>query len=125
MSVLTCPVCSGQMREMVREGVTIDTCTQCRGVWLDRGELEKLAGALAGPTASMLAAPVAAAAPPPQEQGFWQRHQAPPAAYPPQQFAGRSDHYRRDRDDDDDDDHRRRGYHHKPSKLSRLMDFFD
>jgi len=109
------------MREMVREGVTIDTCTQCRGVWLDRGELEKLAGALAG----QVGAPVAAAAPP-QEPGFWQRHQAPPAAYPPQQFAGRQDHYRRDRDDDDDDDdHRRRGHYHKPSKLSRLMDFFD
>ena len=124
MSVLTCPVCSGQMREMVREGVTIDTCTQCRGVWLDRGELEKLAGALAGTTASMVAAPVAA---PPREPGFWQRHQAPPAAYPPKQFAARPDHYRRDRDDDDDDDHRRRGYGHghKSSKLSRLMDFFD
>jgi uncharacterized protein len=124
MSVLTCPVCSGQMREMVREGVTIDTCTQCRGVWLDRGELEKLAGALAGPTASMVAAPALVAAPP-QEQGFWQRHQAPPAAYPPQQHVDRRHSYRRDRDDDDDDDRRRHGMHHKPSKLSRLMDFFD
>jgi Zn-finger nucleic acid-binding protein len=114
------------MREMVREGVTIDTCTQCRGVWLDRGELEKLAAALAGQMAAPASAPVAAAAAPVQEPGFWQRHQVPQAAYPPQQqhYADRRDTYRRDRDDDDDDD-RRRGYHHKPSKLSRLMDFFD
>ena len=116
MSVLTCPVCSGEMREMVREGVTIDSCMQCRGVWLDRGELEKLAAAL---TAQM-AAPAA----PAQEPGFWQRHQVAPASYPAQQIAGRPDYYRRDRDDDDDDD-RRRGYHRKPSKMSRLMDFFD
>lgn len=44
MSALTCPVCSGAMRETTREQVTIDTCTQCRGVWLDRGELDKLLG---------------------------------------------------------------------------------
>lgn len=45
MSVLICPVCQSPMREVERRGVMIDTCTQCRGVWLDRGELEKLAGA--------------------------------------------------------------------------------
>lgn len=28
--------------ERDREGVTVDTCRSCRGVWLDRGELEKL-----------------------------------------------------------------------------------
>ncbi len=41
-SALTCPVCKSAMREVERESVTIDVCTQCRGVWLDRGELEKL-----------------------------------------------------------------------------------
>ena len=30
------------MDERVREGVTIDVCGACRGIWLDRGELEKL-----------------------------------------------------------------------------------
>ena len=44
MSALTCPVCTGAMREVSRNNVTIDTCTQCRGVWLDRGELDKLLG---------------------------------------------------------------------------------
>lgn len=32
------------MQEISRNGVQIDVCTQCRGVWLDRGEIEKLLG---------------------------------------------------------------------------------
>jgi Zn-finger nucleic acid-binding protein len=31
-----------QLHERDREGITIDVCPQCRGLWLDRGELEKL-----------------------------------------------------------------------------------
>lgn len=46
MTVLTCPVCAGQMQETARQGILIDTCTRCRGVWLDRGELEKLSAAM-------------------------------------------------------------------------------
>jgi uncharacterized protein len=42
MPVLLCPNCSEGMREVDRQGVHIDVCTKCRGVWLDRGELEKL-----------------------------------------------------------------------------------
>ncbi len=30
------------MKEVERRGVLIDVCPECRGVWLDRGELEKL-----------------------------------------------------------------------------------
>jgi hypothetical protein len=30
------------MREVEKEGVLIDVCPDCKGVWLDRGELEKL-----------------------------------------------------------------------------------
>ncbi len=41
-----CPVCdSVRMREVEREGVLIDVCPNCKGVWLDRGELEKLMAA--------------------------------------------------------------------------------
>lgn len=42
MSGLTCPICKSTLQEQNREGVSIDVCPQCRGVWLDRGELEKL-----------------------------------------------------------------------------------
>lgn len=40
---MNCPVCDNvKMREVDKEGVIIDTCPQCKGVWLDRGELDKL-----------------------------------------------------------------------------------
>lgn len=39
---LTCPKCGGAMRSYERNGVTVDQCTECRGVFLDRGELERL-----------------------------------------------------------------------------------
>jgi Zn-finger nucleic acid-binding protein len=32
----------GQMRQYERSGVTVDQCTECRGIFLDRGELERL-----------------------------------------------------------------------------------
>ncbi|MER3603577.1 MAG: hypothetical protein C4298_07390 [Thermus sp.] len=42
MPLLTCPICQEPMGEVVRQGVGIDLCPRCGGVWLDRGELEKL-----------------------------------------------------------------------------------
>lgn len=39
---LTCPKCQGAMRTYERNGIQIDQCTGCRGVFLDRGELELL-----------------------------------------------------------------------------------
>ncbi len=39
---MTCPKCHGQMRQYERNGVTVDQCTECRGIFLDRGELERL-----------------------------------------------------------------------------------
>lgn len=40
---MKCPVCNDvRMREAEKDGVLIDVCPDCKGVWLDRGELEKL-----------------------------------------------------------------------------------
>ena len=40
---MKCPVCPESTLLMAdRQGVEIDYCANCRGVWLDRGELEKL-----------------------------------------------------------------------------------
>ena len=40
---MKCPVCDGvTLREVEKSGVLIDVCPSCKGVWLDRGELEKL-----------------------------------------------------------------------------------
>jgi hypothetical protein len=39
---LTCPKCHGTMRTYERNGVHVDQCTDCRGIFLDRGELDQL-----------------------------------------------------------------------------------
>ena len=39
---MNCPVDSVQLVMSDRQGIEIDYCPQCRGVWLDRGELDKL-----------------------------------------------------------------------------------
>ena len=40
---MKCPRCeTAQLHEQTRDGIVIDVCAQCRGVWLDRGELERL-----------------------------------------------------------------------------------
>jgi uncharacterized protein len=45
MSDLICPKCQSEMRSYERNGVTIDQCTGCKGLFLDRGELERLVDA--------------------------------------------------------------------------------
>ncbi|MBI5666742.1 MAG: zf-TFIIB domain-containing protein [Chloroflexi bacterium] len=39
---MLCPVCKVELKMAERQGVEIDYCPQCRGVWLDRGELDKI-----------------------------------------------------------------------------------
>jgi uncharacterized protein len=39
---LTCPKCHGAMRTYERNGVHVDQCSDCRGIFLDRGELDRL-----------------------------------------------------------------------------------
>ena len=39
---LTCPKCHGTMRTYERNGVHVDQCGDCRGIFLDRGELDRL-----------------------------------------------------------------------------------
>jgi Zn-finger nucleic acid-binding protein len=39
---MKCPVCNVELKMTDRQGVEIDYCPQCRGVWLDRGELDKI-----------------------------------------------------------------------------------
>lgn len=42
MPLLMCPNDNNQMLKLTRDGVEFDMCPSCKGVWLDRGELEKL-----------------------------------------------------------------------------------
>lgn len=50
-----------------RQGVEIDYCPQCRGIWLDRGELDKILDRVQAETASMASSAAAPAAAPPTE----------------------------------------------------------
>lgn len=39
---MLCPVCSIELKIPCHQNVEVDTCPKCRGVWLDRGELDKI-----------------------------------------------------------------------------------
>lgn len=39
---MNCPRCTSELRAVPRDGIEIDVCPTCKGVWLDSGELERL-----------------------------------------------------------------------------------
>ena len=39
---MLCPVCQVELAMTERQGIEVDYCPKCRGVWLDRGELDKI-----------------------------------------------------------------------------------
>jgi Zn-finger nucleic acid-binding protein len=47
---MKCPIDNENLVMTDRNGVEIDYCPQCRGVWLDRGELDKIIERSAAPT---------------------------------------------------------------------------
>ena len=108
---MRCPVDNETLVMADRGGVEIDYCPKCRGVWLDRGELDKIIERSAG------AAPAEPAPPPrPTSQPIYQPE--PPRA--PQGYA--EDNRPRRRDDDDDD---YRGGPRKKRRESFLGELFD
>jgi Zn-finger nucleic acid-binding protein len=79
---MTCPKCHAKMRQFERSGVTIDQCSECRGIFLDRGELEHLIDA----DAKFNASPKSGNTPPPSTPPAGPPVTPPPAApghYPP------------------------------------------
>jgi uncharacterized protein len=42
VAAMQCPVCRVPLAMSDRQGIEIDYCPQCRGVWLDRGELDNI-----------------------------------------------------------------------------------
>ncbi len=61
---MNCPVCAVPLTMSTRQNVEIDYCPQCRGVWLDRGELDKIIER----SSAEIAPPPPQAAPPPQQR---------------------------------------------------------
>ncbi len=93
---MDCPICKVNLQLSDRQGVEIDYCPKCRGIWLDRGELEKLIE---------LATAKSAVA-------------SPPSATRDRGFADDEDY-----DDDDDRHSRSKTPKKKESWLSELFDF--
>ena len=65
---MQCPTDGTTLTMSERSGIEIDYCPTCRGVWLDRGEIDKIIE-----RSLAQAPPVAAPAPapaPPQQQGY-------------------------------------------------------
>lgn len=54
---MKCPTCSIDLVMSDRQGVEIDYCPTCRGVWLDRGELDKIIEKSRAAEAAVQAAP--------------------------------------------------------------------
>ena len=74
---MKCPTCDGVNLVMSeRSGIEIDYCPQCRGAWLDRGELDKIIER-AAPAAAQQPAPQAAPVQQPQQA----YRQPPPPHY--------------------------------------------
>lgn len=93
-----------------RSGIEIDYCPKCRGVWLDRGELDKLI------ERAQEDAPVAATSPAPQPEQrphYQDHHRQPDPRYQePRKYY--------------DDDHKHYGHgHYGKKKKSILSDIFD
>ena len=57
VAAMQCPVCRVPLAMSDRQGIEIDYCPQCRGVWLDRGELDKIIERSAPEPASGRASP--------------------------------------------------------------------
>lgn len=83
---MQCPVCRVNLVMSERQGIEIDYCPQCRGVWLDRGELDKIIERSAAPAP----APVAAAPRAPERP-------APHDPYAHQGYQQQQPHYREKR----------------------------
>ncbi len=96
MPLLLCPNDNASMTTVQRSGVSFDMCPTCRGVWLDRGEMEKL-----------LEAERAAGG----DQGDYrpQREERRPEHRPPERYR-------------DDDDHKYRGGYRKRSSIFDIFD---
>lgn len=104
---MNCPTCADERLVLSeRSGIEIDYCPACRGVWLDRGELDKILERSSAP-----------ARPEPANSGVGVDDRG--RSLPPP---------RRDDDDDDDDDFRWGNGKGKPKKkkssfLSELFEF--
>lgn len=90
---MKCPVCStAELVMSERQGIEIDYCPKCRGIWLDRGELDKIIERVTEQSGSVEPSG-GRQAPPPAQQPMQPGYQQPvqQGYYPPQQPQPRPD----------------------------------
>lgn len=95
---LLCPVCRTDLLMSDRQGIEVDYCPRCRGVWLDRGELDKI---------------IERSSTQPERPPYDPRQAEHYSSPPPRRY-------------DDDDYHKHRGdhrYRKKKSWLGEILDF--
>lgn len=126
---MQCPVClTVELRITERAGVEIDYCPKCRGVWLDRGELDKLIERADTAAATALEMPYSEP-PPKAKRGI----PAPDVLDLERDFAERRRTEAARRYDDDDDDYRPERFRREDDRsrgkkkgfLGELFDIFD
>ncbi len=98
---MACPIDGSPLTMSERSGIEIDYCPICRGVWLDRGELDKIIERAAGDAARAVpptAAPAPQSPPPPGygQGGYAQPSYGQPAyGHDPYRHGGHHGHKRR------------------------------
>lgn len=93
---MKCPNCNETLLMTERHNVEIDYCPSCRGVWLDKGELDKMLEYVENKYAS---------------------------TNPPQQHPPQAEEYRQPKYDDDYKHHKHGKPYRKKSFLGDLFDF--
>lgn len=116
MPLIVSPIDGSPMKQVVRNGIEIDVCPTTGGVWLDKGELEKLL-AMVGEVVND------------DEQDFQKfkqaksRNQIHPSEFQQIPPSYHMNHYRKYDDDDYEDYHKYK--YGKRSKLKSFLDIFD
>lgn len=71
---MDCPTCKVALVMSDRQGIEIDYCPQCRGIWLDRGELDKIIERSANEAPTNFAPPQQPTFNSQPQQGYYKEH---------------------------------------------------
>jgi uncharacterized protein len=101
---MNCPICHEvRMKEVEKDHVLIDVCPSCKGVWLDRGELEKITEGLH------------------QEQSYYKGYYETADRY----YRDHRDYPKKDYKSVYDSKYPKHGYPHKKKRKKSMLDILD
>lgn len=109
---MICPRCQGELFEVVKQGVTIDHCSGCKGIWLDQGELAKIIAHMKQ-VESSLEAEFRSSHERPESRESYDRRESPAQPHGDRRY------------DNHHDKHYDKHHYKKKSGLAKLFDIFD